>query len=293
MIYALLALRALTTRLRHIPGAVFVLEPLRRWYCRAPRSIVVPDFDGTLLQVRLDEHMGSQIFWYGSYSREVLEVLDRILRPGMVVLDVGANIGEVSLYAAKRVTAGGQVICFEMFPDLAAILRANAARNGLTWVDVAEIGIADAVGWAPAFNPSDRFRDGALHAGLGTIFGQEGRHIPAGTVPLTTIDQFLESHGVDAVDLIKVDVEGAELPALRGATATLRRCHPWLVLEVQRETSLAAGYDQQEILAFLEAFGYRFARIGRRGKLEPLSAMTLRDFQNVLCIPGGAQLPAA
>jgi FkbM family methyltransferase len=276
-----------------MPGAVLALEPLRKWYCRFPRQMVVADFDGTLLEVRLDEHMGSQIFWYGSYSREVLLVLDRILRPGMLMVDVGANIGEVGLFAAKRVGPQGRVICFEVLRELADVLRQNAARNGLGMVEVVEAAVADRVGSTPVFTPAGRFTDGTLHAGLATIYDQEGRSSPSGTVPLTTLDHFLLSRGIDTVHVIKVDVEGAELPVLRGAQETLHRARPWLLLEVQRDTCAAAGYDQSDILSFLEQYGYRFARIGRRGRLAPLNIPTLGDFQNVLCIPPGAQAVSA
>lgn len=288
----LVTLRALTVRLRRIPGAVLALEPVRRRYCAVPRSRVVADFDGNLLEVRVDEHMGSHIFWYGSYSREVLDVLGRILRPGMTVLDVGSNIGEVAVFAAKRVAPGGRVLCFEPMPALARVLRGNLERNRSPAVEVIEAGVADRVGSAPFFAPAERFHDGTMHAGLGTIYGQAGRAEPAGSIPLTTLDTVAATAGLGAVHLIKVDVEGAELPALQGGLALLTAHRPWLVIEVQRDTSTAAGYEQAEILTFLGRLGYTFARIGRRARLTPLTVETLGDFQNVLAIPAGRQPPA-
>src|SRR5262245_30127979 len=186
----LLALRWLTTRLRRIPGTVFLLEPLRRWYCQSPRTRVVRDFDGTSLEVRVDEHMGSHIFWYGSYSREVLEVLDRILRKGMRVLDVGANIGEVALFSAKRVTPGGRVICFEPMTNLAEVLRRNIRLNRYEGMEIVELGVADHPGTATLFTTSERFHDGTAHAGLATLYGSGDRSAPAATIHLTTIDSY-------------------------------------------------------------------------------------------------------
>ena len=287
----LLALRGVTTRLKRIPGAVFALEPVRRWYCREARSRVVADFDGTLLQVRMDEHMGSNIFWYGSYSREVLQVIGRILRPGMTVLDVGANIGEVALYAAKRVAPGGRVICFEPMPSLAEILRQNIARNRAGGVEVVAAGVADRVGSAPFYMPQQRFHDGSVHAGLATLYGQGERATAAGAISLTTLDHHAAEARLGVVHLIKLDVEGAELPALRGAEGVLRAHHPWLVIEVQRATCQAAGYDQADILLLLGELGYSFARIARRGRLERLTIEGLSDFQNVLAVPPGTSFP--
>jgi len=265
-----------------------VLEPLRRWQCRYPRTLVVQDFDGNLFEVRLNEHMGSHIFWFGSYSREILLALGRLLRPGMVVIDVGANMGEVALFATKRVAPGGRVICFEPVPALAASLEQSIRRNEASGIEVVNCGLADRIGSAVLFNTSERFHDGTDHAGLATIYPQEGRSTVAGRVSLTTLDEFLRPRAPGRVDVIKIDAEGAELPILRGAVETLRTWHPHLILEVQRATSKAAGYDQREILQFLEGMEYGFWRIGRRGKLSALSVEALGDFQNVLCVPGGS-----
>jgi FkbM family methyltransferase len=290
----LLRLRALTTRLRKIPGAVVLLEYVRRHCSRRGAPIVVPDFDGTLrLELRLDEHMESQIFWYGDYSREVLNVLARLLAPGMVVIDAGANIGEVSLFAAKRVRPGGRVISFEPVPGLAQRLRANVARNDLAAVEVVEMGLAEHEGSAEIFTSRECFRDGTSHAGLATLYAQPGRAKPIASIALTTLDRFVHERGLDRVDVLKVDVEGAELPLLRGSAETLGLHRPWLLLEVQQETSRAAGYGHAEILTFLERYGYRFARLGRRGALQPLSVATLLPFQNVLAIPPGRSLSDA
>jgi FkbM family methyltransferase len=290
MIDSLRLLREVTTRLRRIPGGILALEPLRRGFARTPRARIVQDFDGTLLEVRLDEHMGSHIFWYGSYSREILLVLDRILRPGMVVFDVGANLGEVAIFAAKRVAPGGKVVCFEPLSKLAGVLRENIARNPGIQVEVVECGVADRIGSAPLFTLSGRFQREGDHAGLATLYAQQGRETPGGTIPLTTLDHHCGA-SESRVDLIKVDVEGAELPVLQGAHDLIGRFRPWLILEVQRDTSEAAGYDQADILRFLEPLAYTFARIGRRGRLSTLTPAGLGDFQNVLCIPPGAHAP--
>ena len=287
----LLRLRAVTTRLREVPGMVLLLDRVRRHYGSHAGPILVHDFQGSIrIEVRLDEHMGSQIFWYGSYSREVLRVLERLLSPGMVVIDAGANIGEISLFAARQVQPDGRVFSFEPVPDLAARLRRNAALNSFAGIEVVECGLGARAGQAEIFRPEAPFRDGTLHAGLATLYAHAGRAESLGRIQLTTLDAFVQSRGLARVDLVKVDVEGAELPLLRGATSVLQRFSPWLILEIQEETSRAAGYTQQEILTFLEGFGYRFARLGGRGRIEPLSAVTLGEFQNVVAIPAGRTL---
>jgi FkbM family methyltransferase len=284
----LLGLRAMTTRLRAIPGLVLLLESVRRYYRRHTKPILVSDFDGSIrLELRLDEHMGSQIFWFGSYSLEILRVLDRLLLPGMVVVDAGANIGEVSLFAAKRVQPGGRVFSFEPVPELATRLRHHVELNGFAGVEVLERGLADHQGQADIYTPGTPFRDGTVHDGLATLYASSDRRTRIGSVSLTTVDAFALERGLNRIDLLKVDVEGAELPVLGGAREVLAVHQPWVIVEVQQETSEAAGYRHGDILTYLGTFGYRFAKIARRGRLDPITAETLGSFQNVLGIPPG------
>jgi FkbM family methyltransferase len=160
-------------------------------------------------------------------------------------------------------------------------------------VEVVEQGLSDHVGAAKIFSAGSQFRDGTTHTGLSTLYANAQRGRLLGSITLTTLDLVVQSRGLERLDLIKVDVEGAELPLLRGAEATLRRYHPWIIAEVQQETSEAAGYRQEDILAFLEGLGYQFARIGRRGHLVALSSRGLEGFQNVLAIPPGRSIADA
>jgi FkbM family methyltransferase len=288
----LLGLRAVTRRLRAIPGMVVLLDVVRRYFKHHTSPILVTDFDNTIrLAVRLDEHMGSQIFWFGCYSLEILRVLDRLLAPGMVVVDAGANIGEVSLFAAKRVLPAGHVFSFEPMPELAKRLREHVELNGFTGMEVIERGLADREGKADLYAPRNPWRDGTMHDGLATLYASADRGGLVGSISLTTLDAFVNQRGLQRVDILKVDVEGSELPVLRGAREVLAAHRPWVIVEVQEETSAAAGYRQSDILTYLGGLGYRFARIARRGRLDPLTAESLANFQNVLGIPPGKRIP--
>jgi len=82
-----------------------------------------------------------------------------------------------------------------------------------------------------------------------------------------------------------MDIEGAELPALRGAAAVLRRDRPILIVEVQEEAARAAGYTTADLFAYLTQLGYRFDTIGVDGSVRPLDQGRLKPIQNVLCVP--------
>ncbi len=279
-------LRKFTIRARRVTGAIIFLNLIRTYFVRRTEEITIDDFDGDIkITLALDEHMSSQIFWYGSYNRDILIVLDRILKPGMVVVDIGSNIGEITLFAAKHVGRSGRVYAFEADGDIADRLGSTVAANEFSQVVIVPHGVSDHVGSAPIFGIKGVFSDGSRNTALTTLYASEIRSRVINTIPLTTLDTYFQEAAPDRIDVVKIDIEGAELPALRGSRRVLERYRPWLIIEVQAETSGTAGYAQGDILSFLKGFGYRFEIIGRKGKMRPVTADTLGHFQNVLCLP--------
>ena len=281
----LYTLRRLSVFLRRFPGTHPIADTLRKAYYGGG-TVEIDDFDGNVrMAVDLGEHMGSQIFWFGYYARDVLFALRDKIHPGMVFLDLGANIGEVSLFAAKRVGPCGRVISFEPVDDLADKFAGNVAKNGFKQVLLLRAGVADKEGEAVIFIQPSRFRDGSEHRGLGTIYQSDIRSASTQTIPLTTVDKVVDDLRPPRVDIMKIDIEGAELAALHGAEKTLRRFKPSIAIEIGVETCRQAGYEPEDIFDYLTPFGYRFFRIGRRGRLSPVGARDLGDWQDVLCLP--------
>jgi len=274
-------LRRITTTLRRVPGGVLVGEKIRKRFGRTARKLTVNDFDGDLtMHLDLGEHMQSQIFWHGSYSRNILYLLRKILRPGMTFVDGGANVGEISLVAAKRVGPSGRVLAFEPVDAFADQLQRHRDDNRLDNIEILRMGLSDQPGTAPLYLAESAYADGTHHDGLGTLFLSDVRSRQAATIPLVTLDAMLDGA---PPDLMKLDIEGAELAALHGARDLLSRGAPDLIIEIGRDTCRAAGYDMEDILAFLEPYGYVFHRIGRKGALRAITAADLGRFQNVYC----------
>lgn len=285
--FLLRTLRKLSVFLRRFPGTYPIADSLRKAYFSGG-TVEIDDFDGDIrMTVDLGEHMGSQIFWFGYYARDVLFALRDRIRPGMVFLDVGANIGEVSLFAAKRVGPRGRVISFEPVNDLADKFAANVAKNGFEHVSLLRSGVAEKKGEAVIFDQPSKFQDGSQHRGLGTLYQSDLRNEPKQTIPLMTIDNVVDDTGSEPVDIMKIDVEGAELPALHGAENVLRRFKPSIAIEIGLDTCRQAGYEPKDIFDYLTPFGYRFFRIGGRGKLTSVTAQELGVWQDVLCVPAG------
>jgi len=247
----------------------------------------VTNFDGNLdLDLSLSDHMQRRIFWTGYYNRRMVVLFDHMLRPGMTVIDVGANIGEISMTAAKRVGKTGHVIAFEPVDAIADQLQANATRNHLDQITIVRTGLSDIpADNVPVYASCGQGIPDDEHHGLGSLFGGAKGAPELQRVPITTLDIWLAAHPIDRIDLVKIDIEGAELPCLKGAEGALRRFRPVLIVEIQDTTSTTAGYQASDILAFLSGLGYTFQTIRHGGRLTALAESNLEAFQNVLCTP--------
>ena len=148
-----------------------------------------------------------------SWNPEEYEAFRKVVRPGSTVLDVGANVGAYTLLFAQWAGPAGRVIAFEPAPASVAGLRRQLKLNGLeNRVEVVQAAVAGTVG-AASFDC-----DGA--SGANALATSPGDARSVITVSTTTIDAFCGERGIRP-DVIKIDVEGAELDVLRGARRTL------------------------------------------------------------------------
>lgn len=280
-------LRRLACWLHRFRSTRHLAERIRERHAHGARMMVIEDFDGGgKFRVNLADHIGSHIYWFGSYNLDLAKVLDRVLSPGMVVMDAGANVGEVALMAAHRVAPTGQVFAFEPLSTIRRELQSNLALNPDAPIDVIPQGLSDIARTATVYGNEVSDDAGAVNHGLASLYPQvSGTRHAAETISLTTLDLWASENNPKRIDLIKIDVEGEELSVLKGASEALHNYRPHLVVEVQRDTCEAAGYTPADILIFLKALNYRFFRIRRRGRLRRIEVDDLSRFQNVLCVP--------
>jgi FkbM family methyltransferase len=166
-------------------------------------------------------------FLLGAHDADVQDALARLLRPGMVVYDVGANVGFTAVLAARLVTGAGQVVCFEPLPGNARQVAHNAALNGFGHVLVRQEALGKEDGEA-AFTLSGSPTWGKLTA----AGPAPGAAAGVTRVPVCRLDAVVAEAGLAAPDLIKMDVEGAEADVLAGAAQTLAAARPVLLVEL-------------------------------------------------------------
>jgi FkbM family methyltransferase len=233
--------------LRHIPvdyGKHFIAERVDLSSC--PRDVIHTNRWGVQLEVRLDTHLGRTVFLYDVYEKNTIRHLLRRLRPGMTVVDCGASIGDYALVLAKRLQSG-RVIAFEPLAASFDILCRNIGLNGLTNVFPEKLGVSDRIGDETVFFGADAPASASLRSGPGEHASE--------SIRVVDLDSYCASHGIQAVDILKVDVEGNELNCIRGAKRIIGASRN-LVLAVEFIEShfQRFGYDSgalfDEILRF-------------------------------------------
>jgi FkbM family methyltransferase len=205
------------------------------------------DVFGCRVELDLGDRIQRSIY-LGTYERKETRLVRRYLRPGMTVVDVGANVGYYTLLAARRVGAGGQVFAFEPSAYAADLLERTVQANRLTQVRVVRSGLGSRPGEARLAIPAPGNHTPSM---LGTEQG------PATTVAVTTLDQSLTDFGIERVDLLKLDVEGYEPQVLAGGAAALAAGRVGAILcELNDPWLRHAGTDAQALYDTLLQAGF-------------------------------------
>lgn len=205
----------------------------------------------------------AELLYTSRFERRDLALVARLLRPGMKVLDIGANIGLYSILAGKRVAPGGRVWSFEPSVETTLRLHRNLQLNGVTTVTTVRTALAESSGGVLEL-ARDRGRgDGERFLVAGGAIGRLGEEQPAiedvESVPVTTLDEYFSAEPLDSskIDFLKIDIEGGELLVFSGARRLLEENRQLVIMfESTPEGSDRYGYRQEDLFAFLRGFGF-------------------------------------
>lgn len=224
---------------------------MHRWLLRSRHiEARVPVYDLKLTVTPADV-VGRHLYKYREYEPELAAALASHVKPGEddLCLDVGANIGWYSLLLWRLSAGRAAILCFEPDPDNFALLQRNLAQNDAAGVQPFQL----AAGSEPGTLALHRY--GRSNTGRHSLLPlHAGESVP---VEVVTLDDFLDTHGLGdtPVKCLKMDIEGYELPALRGATRTLARTR-WILLEHSPAYMRQAGLDPAELVALLADSGF-------------------------------------
>lgn len=217
MVDGSLTFRAVRSLIRAIPDRLRGKSRLARMAARPFRHlqpILIPDRYGNRLWCpSVRETIAASLFASGAYEPGTLAAILGALKSNGVYVDVGANIGALSLPVAA-IRPDAKIICVEADPNIAALLRRNVAENERTNITVVELLAGAANDMAVPFYraPEDKF-------GMGSI----GAQFDAPPIPLAQrpLDEVLDELGLTHIHVLKLDIEGGELGALRGLARRL------------------------------------------------------------------------
>lgn len=266
-----------------LPFAVLIYQFFYRLLI--PRGIVEVKSEGNTFFINSnDTGLAPHLLMHGEFAPGELHTLGKLLKPGMTFVDVGANIGYFSLMAAKAVGSSGKVYAFEPENENYNLLQKNIDENNYINVTPIKKAVSDIVGTTKFY-----LRDDNLCAH--SIVPREGDHVVE--VETTTLDEYLK--GVQ-VDVVKIDVEGAEPKVLKGMQELIRANKSMaIVIEFYPKAIDEFGYPPIQLLNDLKNADFTLYRIGEKSnempvKIEPKEFAALAEGEdipkliNILCL---------
>lgn len=264
-------------------GVFFIsLKFYKRWMSQPhpAHDVLIDNIDKTLcMKVDVSKTMGASFFWVGFHELNEWRFLNKYLTPEMTFLDVGANQGEYSLFAAKRLTAG-KVVAFEPVDFFFNLLNENITLNHFKNIQTLHYGLSDTEQQLPIYMGQPGKGE---HEGLATIFQSEQRSRFIQNINLKKLDDVWPSLNLQRLDFMKIDVEGAEMMVVKGAQKTIARYKPLIMMEINNGTYTSAGYSIDDIQGFFTDLGYSLHTITKKGGLK--MPATIPDFCNAVLVP--------
>jgi len=232
---------------------------------------------GVRFECDLKDTVTREIYYTG-FDNRACRILRRIVKPGHVIFDAGANVGYFSLLCAKWLCGKGTVHSFEPFPETARRFERNLGLNPnlRNLVHLHRVALSDFSGKMGMTVPDE--------GNKGCNFLSEGGTI---TVDTTTLDQVCEHEQVTRVDLLKVDVEGSELSLIRGGEMTIRHFRPVLMIEVNPFALARYGESAEALIDAICRHRYRLHYAGRFGLKSLNRVPKLGEEPDIFAFPIG------
>ena len=219
------------------------------------KGTVEVNMGGINYKLDLNELIDNKVF-YGNWEHETTSIFKRMIKPGMVVLDVGANMGYYTLLAAKLTGGIGRVIAFEPTSGGLKRLKKNILLNNFKNIIIENVGLS---------NENKKIKSKIRHSWKRSGLVEPKEDI----MEMIKLDDYIEKNDIDNIDFIKVDVDGYEYQFLKGAKKTLQRYKPVLCMEISNyekggngghleDYGISKGYSLKEIYSLLKSLDYNF-----------------------------------
>lgn len=224
------------------------------------------NLNGFTMLLHGDNYLEDKIVTTGSWEPETTQVFRELINPGMVVLDIGANIGYFSLLSASLVGAEGQVHSFEPYPGYQERFKISLENNRFSQVRLIPFALSDKIEEQPLFKGLASAR---MHQWThdDPVFNEVHDTVTVRCFPL---DLYADRY-LNRVDLIKIDVDGYEMHVLTGGQECIRKYTPTVIIELCEEALTTAGTSVRQLLDFFQGLNYiPYSEKGVQYKYEQL-----------------------
>jgi FkbM family methyltransferase len=237
----------------------------------------------------IQDHVQRQIYFRGVYEPIEAYLFTRLITPGAIVIDAGANVGQYSLLASSAATSTGRVYSFEPVPATFDQLSQHIRKNRIMNVELNQTALWNVGGQISLGLASDQSRN----AGAFSIGITRESVVPPVTARTIRLDDYIRDHQISSVHIVKMDIEGAEWAALQGMTDLIARDRPIILTEINPVACSRLEYHPEVFWEFLvRRFGYTAWQIGGSARSwTVLTGANRLPQTNVLFTPG--ELPSA
>lgn len=230
-----------------------------------------------IMNLRPEEHIQQQLFWYGNYEKSLGIILKNLLQPDSTFFDIGANIGYFSLLAARSVSVG-KIVAYEPVSYLFEALEKNVALNNFTVIQPVNAAIGD--------KEENRiiYLSAADNTGMSSFQKPENYSGKHEMVKVLSLDSWFAGSGLTKADVIKIDVEGNELAVLKGMKEIAQHFQPHILLELNPKTLSLFNHTPADLLDYTASLSYKPYNITQEGKLVSINSHVTMETINVALI---------
>lgn len=223
------------------------------------------------------------IIAFGDYDASLHRFIDQYVKPGMVCMDVGANIGFFSVHLGQVVGHEGKVYCFEPIPSVHKRLQQHIEENNVgSSVKASTLALSNEDGEATI-----HFADENLtNQGMASIVLAQSQLANEQKIRTVKLDTFVQSEGLTRLDFVKLDIQGAETFFLEGGKETLNKMKPILCFEVAPDELVPLQLKPKDLLLQIEELGYTNYTLlpnGERGSRVDPNTIDDRFHADTLC----------
>jgi FkbM family methyltransferase len=237
---------------------------------------------GLYINVRPVDHIQKDLFWYGHYELESINLLKELVENDSVVVDIGANIGYYTIVAASKAVSG-HVYALEALSFLCEEIEQNILLNRLQNVNVYHYALGSRERDSLAYLSSED------NVGMSGLLPAENFSGETEKVHSLSLDQWKEAERIGKIDIIKIDVEGAEYDVLSGMKDTLTALRPIIFIEVIEHQLERFGSSMKDLYSFIRSYNYNTYDIVGKNRLQEIN--TYKESYSVLFMPEERPIP--